>query len=47
MAELTPVVETWCRGPLAPLTSGSVLDPRVRVVIDDVARVIANAPPEH
>jgi spermidine synthase len=42
-AELTPEVETWCRGPLAPLTNGAVLDPRVEVVIDDVGRVIANA----
>lgn len=45
VAELTADVETWCRGPLAPLTGGAVLDPRVRVVIDDVERVIAGAPP--
>jgi spermidine synthase len=45
VAELTAEVETWCRGPLAPLTSGAVLDPRVSVVIDDVARVIASASP--
>lgn len=44
VAELTPAVDTWCRGPLAALTDGAVLDPRVRVVIDDVARVIADAP---
>ena len=43
VAELTAEVETWCRGPLAPLTSGAVLDPRVRVVIDDVERVISAA----
>jgi spermidine synthase len=47
VAELTPEVETWCRGPLAPLTRGAVLDPRVRVVIEDVARVIERAPPAH
>jgi spermidine synthase len=47
VAELTPAVETWCRGPLAILTGGAVLDRRVRVVIDDVARVIASAPPGH
>lgn len=47
VAELTPAVDAWCRGPLAPLTAGAVLDPRVRVVIDDVARVIAAAPPRH
>jgi spermidine synthase len=45
VAELTAEIAEWCRGPLAPLTSGAVLDPRVRVVIDDVARVIAGAPP--
>jgi spermidine synthase len=45
VAELTAEVETWCRGPLANLTGGAVLDPRVRVVIDDVARVIASVSP--
>jgi spermidine synthase len=45
VAELTPEVETWCRGPLAPLTRGAALDPRVRIVIDDVARVIEKAAP--
>ena len=44
VAELTPAVDAWCRGPLAPLTDGAVLDPRVDVVIGDVARVIADAP---
>jgi spermidine synthase len=44
VAELTPAVVDWCRGSLAPLTGAAVLDPRVRVVIDDVARVIALAP---
>ncbi len=43
VAELTPEVEVWCRGPLAPLTNGAVLDPRVRVVIKDVAKVIEEA----
>jgi spermidine synthase len=47
VAELTAAVEAWCRGPLAVLTGGAVLDPRVRVVIDDVARVIAAASPAH
>jgi spermidine synthase len=45
VAELTAEVETWCRGPLAPLTGGAVLDPRVSVVIGDVSRVIASASP--
>ena len=44
VAELTPEVVDWCRGPLAPLTAGAVLDPRVRVEVGDVARVIATAP---
>jgi spermidine synthase len=43
VAELTPAIEAWCRGPLGPLTNHAVADPRVRVVIDDVSRVIANA----
>ncbi|CAN5910831.1 spermidine synthase [soil metagenome] len=45
VAELTAEVATWCAGPLAPLTKGAVLDPRVRVVIKDVARVIEQAAP--
>jgi spermidine synthase len=47
VAELTPAVLDWCSGPLAPLTAGAVLDPRVRVVIDDVARLISEAPAGH
>jgi spermidine synthase len=47
VAELTPAVDAWCRGPLAPLTDAAVLDPRVRVVIGDVARVIGDAPAAH
>ena len=40
VAELTPAVVDWCQGPLAPLTAGAATDPRVDVVVDDVARVI-------
>jgi spermidine synthase len=47
VAELTPEIEAWCRGPLAPLTGGALDDPRVRVVIGDVARAIAGAPRGH
>lgn len=47
VAELTAAVGDWCRGPLAPLTGAAVLDPRVRVVIDDVARAITGAPRGH
>jgi spermidine synthase len=42
VAELTPVVVEWCRGPIASLTGGAVDDPRVTVVIDDVASVISD-----
>jgi spermidine synthase len=44
VAELTPEVAAWCRGPLAPLTGGAVLDPRVTVELGDVAARIAGAP---
>lgn len=47
VAELTAVVETWCRAQLAPLTADAVSDPRVRVVIGDVARLIAEVPRGH
>ena len=40
VAELHPIVAEWCRGPLAELTAGAVLDPRVDVLLDDVAEVI-------
>jgi spermidine synthase len=43
VAELNPITLTWCRGPLAELTNHAVEDPRVVVVIDDVAAVIAKA----
>ncbi len=43
VAELNPVVVTWCRGPLALLTNHAVDDQRVTVVIDDAAAVIASA----
>jgi spermidine synthase len=41
VAELNPVIVTWCRGPLAGLTNFVVNDPRVTVEINDVADVIA------
>jgi spermidine synthase len=49
VAELNPVTETWCRGPLAALTARAVEDPRVTVEILDVNLAItraANGPPE-
>ena len=45
VAELVRDVETWCKGPRAPLTNGAAQDPRVRVVIADVSRAIASAQP--
>ena len=42
VAELNPVVLTWCRGPLAALTDGAANDPRVDVVITDVAKLVRN-----
>ncbi|HYA87368.1 MAG TPA: spermidine synthase [Nitrospirota bacterium] len=43
VAELNPVVVSWCRGPLAGLTKNAASDPRVTIVSDDVARVINQA----
>lgn len=43
VAELSPAVAEWCRGPMAILTNHAVSDPRVTVIIGDVAKVIAYA----
>lgn len=43
VAELNPIIEAWCRGPLADLTHSAVADQRVTVVIDDVSAIIAKA----
>ena len=43
VAELNPIMVRWCRGPMAHLTGGAVDDPRVEVVIGDVAAVIGQA----
>jgi spermidine synthase len=43
IAELNPIIVTWCRGPLAGLTKSAIDDPRVTIVIDNVADVIARA----
>ncbi len=45
VAELTPTIVEWCKGPLAVLTENAVSDPRVEVRIEDVSRVIAEAEP--
>ncbi len=46
VAEMNPVVVGWCRGPLAALTERAADDPRVSVVVDDVAEVISAAAAE-
>ena len=43
VAELNPVVVTWCCGPLAMLTNDVMRDPRVTIIIEDVAAVITRA----
>ncbi len=43
VAELVPAVVAWARGPLAGVFDGSLDDPRVQVVEDDVASLIAAA----
>ena len=41
VAELNPVIVEWCRGPLAGVNAACLDDPRVTVVLEDVARTIA------
>jgi len=43
VAELNPIMVKWCRGPIAHFSGGAVDDPRVKIVIDDVAAVIRYA----
>lgn len=43
VAELNPIVVKWCQGPIAHLTDGALEDPRVTVVVGDVATVIRGA----
>jgi len=40
VAELNPIIHQWCLGPLAELTGGAAVDPRVKVEIGDVAQSI-------
>ncbi len=46
VAEFNPVVVRWCRDPLAELTLRAVEDPRVTVIVDDVAYLIKQAAEE-
>ncbi|WHO39586.1 spermidine synthase [Sphingobium sp. AP49] len=41
LAELVPEIIDWARGPMVDLAAGCLDDPRVRLVMDDVAHVIA------
>lgn len=41
VAEINEAVVRWCRGPLAPLTNNAARDPRTKIVLQDVAEVIA------
>jgi spermidine synthase len=43
VVELNPEVVQWCRGPLTVLTGSAITDPRVTVVIADVADFIGAA----
>lgn len=43
VAELNPVIPKWCEGPLAVLTDNAVRDPRVTVIIADVAALAGKA----
>lgn len=43
VAELTPAVAAWCKGPMAVLTNNAAADSRVTIVIDDVSKVIGRA----
>ena len=43
VVDLNAAVVAWCAGPLAPLTKRATADRRVKTVVGDVSRVIANA----
>lgn len=43
VAELVPEIIAWARGPMQALTQDCLDDPRVEIVIDDVAAVIGAA----
>ncbi|HEY0709514.1 MAG TPA: spermidine synthase [Polyangia bacterium] len=45
VVDLNQAVVSWCKGPLGVLTDNALADRRVRVVVADVARVIAAAAP--
>jgi spermidine synthase len=44
VAELVPEIIDWARGPMVEMMAGCLDDPRVTVVFDDVAAIIAAEP---
>ena len=43
VAELNPIVETWCKGPMADLTNRAVEDARVKLEFVDVMKLVGQA----
>ncbi len=43
VAELVPEIIEWAKGPMAEMTAGGLDDPRTRLLIGDVAELIAQA----
>lgn len=43
VAEIVPEIIEWARGPMAEITAGCLDDPRVRIVVRDVAAIVAEA----
>jgi spermidine synthase len=43
VAELVPAVVAWARGPMAPIFGGSLTDPRVTILEEDVGGLIRSA----
>lgn len=44
VAELVPEIIEWARGPMVEMMAGCLDDPRVEIVFDDVAAIIAAEP---
>ena len=43
VAELVPAVVAWARGPMADVHGASLVDPRVKIQVEDVGRLIRDA----
>jgi spermidine synthase len=43
VVDLNAAIVAWCEGPLAPLTKHATADRRVKIVVGDVSRAIADA----